>query len=67
MCLILSKGNELSHSEGSVLLVAFGIHHHLMTENLEGHSFTGRLSEEQDKLVVNMSKTLVRSRDICIY
>jgi len=39
-------------------------YNHLAAENLKGHSFIGRLSEEEEKLVVNMSKTLVGPRDI---
>ena len=35
-----------------------------MAENLKGHSFAGRLSEEEEKLIVDMSKTLVWPRDI---
>jgi len=35
-----------------------------VAENFEGHSFAGRLSEKEEKLVVDMSKTLVRPRDI---
>ena len=45
-------------------MVVCDIHNHYQTENLEGHSFTGRLSEEEEKLVVDFSKTLVRPRDI---
>jgi len=47
-----------------VLLVACDFHNHLAAENFEGHSFTGRLSEKEEKLAVNMSKTLVQPRDI---
>jgi len=54
----------LSHDKGWVLLIACGIHNYSAAENLEGHSFTGKLSEENEKLVINMSKALVRSRDI---
>jgi len=45
-------------------MVVSDIHNHYSVENLEGHFFTGRLSEEEDKLVVDLSKTLVRPRDI---
>ena len=46
-----------------MLSVNCGIHNLLVTEHLKGHSFVGRLSEEES-LIVDMSKTLVRSRDI---
>ena len=63
-CPFLLKGKELSSEEGWVLSVDCGLHNHLTAEHLEGHSFAGRLSEEEENLVVDMSKTLVRPRDI---
>jgi len=45
-------------------MVVSDIHNHYPAENLKGHSFTGRLSEEEEKLVVDLSKTLVWARDI---
>jgi len=45
-------------------LVDCGDHNHLATEHLEGHFFIDRLSEEEERFVVDMSKTLIRSRDI---
>ena len=45
-------------------MIVCGIRNHYPAENLEGHSFPGRLSEKEEKLVVDLSKTLVRLRDI---
>ena len=45
-------------------MVVCSIHNHYPVENLKGHSFTDKLSEEEEKLVVNLSKTLVWPRDI---
>ena len=47
-----------------MLLVACDFHNHLVAENLEKYSFSDRLSEEEKKLVVDMSKNLVRPRDM---
>jgi len=63
-CPFLLKGKELSNEVGWVLLIACGIHNHLPAKYLEGHFFARKLSEEDKKLVVDMSHTLVRSRDI---
>ena len=52
----------MSYDAGWVLIVACGVH--LLIEHLKGHSYAGRLSEEETKLVIDMSKTLVRPRDI---
>ena len=45
-------------------MVVSGVHNHHPAGNLEGHSFACRLSEEEEKLVVDLSKTLVQPRDI---
>jgi len=60
-CPFLLKGKELSNTTGWVLMI---VCNHYRAENLEGHSFICRLSEEEEKLVINLSKTLVRPRDI---
>jgi len=50
--------------EGWVLSVACGVHNHLASKHLEGHSFADKLSEKVKRLVVDMSKSLIRPRDI---
>ena len=45
-------------------MVTCGVHNHLVAKHLEGHSFVGRLSEEEENLVIDMPKTLVRQRCI---
>ena len=46
-----------------MILVVCVVHNHLASEHLEGNFFAGRLSEEE-RLVVDMFKSLVRPRDI---
>jgi len=62
-CPFLLKGKELSNEEGWMILVVCGIHNHLISEHWKGHSFAGRLSKDE-RLVVDMFKSLVWSRDI---
>jgi len=40
-----------------VLSVDCGVYNHLAAEHLKGYSFIGRLSEEEESLVVDMFKT----------
>ena len=47
-----------------VLLVACDVHDHLAAEYHEGHSFAGKPIEEEEKLIVDMSKSLVWPKDI---
>ena len=44
--------------------VACGVHNHLASEYLKGHSFTRRLSKKDERLIVHMFKSLIRLRDI---
>jgi len=63
-CPFLLNGKEFSNTSGWVLMVVCDIHNHFSAENLEGYSFIGRLSKEEDNLTVDLSKTLVQPRDI---
>lgn len=54
----------MPNKEGWCLEVGCGVHNHGATNHFEGHSYAGRLTEEEEKLVIDMSKTLVRPRDI---
>ena len=54
----------MSNNARWVLMIVSGIHNHYSAKNLKRHSFAARLSEEEEKLVVDLSKTLIRPRDI---
>ncbi|XP_028080465.1 uncharacterized protein LOC114282039 [Camellia sinensis] len=46
--------------------VACGMHNHAPAKHFEGHSFAGRLSEEETSLLVDMSKSLVKPKEILV-
>ncbi|XP_028070434.1 uncharacterized protein LOC114272918 [Camellia sinensis] len=46
--------------------VACGMHNHAPAKHFEGHSFAGRLSEEEKSLLVDMSKSMVRPKKILV-
>ncbi|XP_028100083.1 uncharacterized protein LOC114299515 [Camellia sinensis] len=46
--------------------VACGMHNHAPTKHFEGHSFAGRLSEEETSLLVDMSKSMVTPKEILV-
>ncbi|XP_028101443.1 protein FAR1-RELATED SEQUENCE 5-like [Camellia sinensis] len=46
--------------------VACGMHNHAPAKHFEGHSFAGRLSEEETPLLVDMSKSMVRPKEILV-
>jgi histone-lysine N-methyltransferase SETD2 len=47
-----------------MLEVECGLHNHPAAENLEGHSYVGRLSREETSLLMDLSKSLVRPKEI---
>ncbi|XP_050386961.1 protein FAR1-RELATED SEQUENCE 11 isoform X1 [Argentina anserina] len=63
-CPFTLKGEKLTSGDGWMLKVACGVHNHALTESLEGHSYAGRLSEEETSLLIDLSKSLVRPKEI---
>ncbi len=63
-CPFALRGKKLDTADDWILLVVCGVHNHPAAENLEGHSYAGRLSEQETELLVDMSKSLVRPKDI---
>ena len=63
-CPFLLKGKQLFHKKGWMLSVDCGVNNHLVAKHLEGYFFAGRLFEKEKRLVVDMSKSLVQSRNI---
>ena len=49
---------------GWTLYARNGLHNHPSIGHLEGHSYAGRLSREETSLMVEMSKYLIKPRDI---
>ncbi|XP_038697736.1 uncharacterized protein LOC119995336 [Tripterygium wilfordii] len=63
-CPFLLKGKKNKTGDGWVLEVINGTHNHPDVEYFEGHSYAGRLTHEQTELLVDMSKNLVRPKEI---
>ena len=55
---------ELSVEEEWVLSITCVVHNQLTSEYLKRHSFIDRLFEENERLIVEISKSLIRPRDI---
>mgnify|MGYP003702836765 CR=1 FL=1 len=65
-CPFLLKGEKLSTNNDWLLHVVCGVHNHPTVNNLEGHSYLGRLSHQENELLVDMSKSMVRPKDILV-
>ncbi|KAK9290997.1 hypothetical protein L1049_009180 [Liquidambar formosana] len=62
-CPFALKGSKLPN-DNWMLTVFCGVHNHPAAKHLEGHSFVGRLSQEETSLLVDLSKTMVRPKEI---
>ena len=58
------KGKVLGSKDEWMLLVACGVHNHPPADHLEGHSFVARLTEDEKTLLVDISKSMVRPKEI---
>ena len=63
-CPFALRMRKLDTVDDWMLMVICGVYNHLNVEHLEGHSFAGRLSMYETSLLVDMSKSLVRPKDI---
>lgn len=63
-CPFLLKGQKLTTDDDWMVKVVCGIHNHLANKNMEGHTFAGRLSQEENEILMNLSNSSVRPKDI---
>ncbi|XP_028056148.1 PKS-NRPS hybrid synthetase CHGG_01239-like [Camellia sinensis] len=54
-----------THDEWTLTVVC-GLHNHPPAEHLEGHSYAGRLSKDKKALLMDMSKSMVRPKEILV-
>ena len=58
------KGRKLATDDDWMLTVVCGVHNHPNAQHLEGHSFAGRLSGKEINILIDISKSLVKPRNI---
>ncbi|XP_070667353.1 PKS-NRPS hybrid synthetase cheA-like [Malus domestica] len=63
-CPFMLQGVNVGEGDEWKLEVECGVHNHTYSQYLEGHSFVGRLTKEQNELLVDMSTSLVRPKVI---
>ncbi|KAH9750386.1 protein FAR1-RELATED SEQUENCE [Citrus sinensis] len=63
-CPFLLKGQMLANNQDWMLKVICGLHNHHSAQYLEGHSFAGRLTNEEVSILVDLSKNNVRPKEI---
>ncbi|KAL7185342.1 hypothetical protein ACSBR2_027308 [Camellia fascicularis] len=65
-CPFLPKDEKLSINNDWMLHVVCRVRNHLVVDHLEGYSYLGRLSHQENELLVDMSKSMVRPKDILV-
>ncbi|XP_028106023.1 uncharacterized protein LOC114305105 [Camellia sinensis] len=60
------RAHKLMTNDAWMLDVACGMHNHAPAKHFEGHSFAGRLYEEKTSLLVDISKSMVRPKEILV-
>lgn len=63
-CPFRLKGEKLGTLDEWRLHVVNGVHNHSELKNTEGHSYIGRLTEAEIRLVIEMHKNLVKPKEI---
>ncbi|XP_028119767.1 protein FAR1-RELATED SEQUENCE 5-like [Camellia sinensis] len=48
------------------LTVVCGLHNYPLTKHLKGHTYAGRLSKDEKALLIDMSKSMVRPKEILV-
>ncbi|XP_034205503.1 uncharacterized protein LOC117619614 [Prunus dulcis] len=65
-CQFLLKGVNIGDEDDWNLEVVCGVHNHPISKYLQGHSFVRRLSEEENAMLMDMYKSLVKPKDILV-
>ena len=58
------KDPKLTTDDDWMVTMICGVHNHPNAQHLEGHLYAGRLSEEESIVLIDMWKSLVKSRNI---
>ncbi|KAJ4715736.1 FAR1-related sequence [Melia azedarach] len=65
-CPFTLKGCKLGSDDNWMLEVVCGVHNHPITKPIGGRSYAGRLSKKETLLLIDMSKSKARPRDILV-
>ncbi|KAH1241152.1 hypothetical protein GmHk_07G018812 [Glycine max] len=62
----LLRAKLVLRGEGWMVKLICGVHNHKMTKSLVGHPYAGRLTKDEKIVVVDMTKFMVKSRNILL-
>ncbi|KAJ4716771.1 FAR1-related sequence [Melia azedarach] len=65
-CPFLLKGHKLDTDDDWMLKVICGVHNHPVTQHVEGHSYAGRLTEQEANILVDLSRSNISPKEILL-
>ena len=65
-CPFKLRGKPMIGGQGWMVKLICGIHNHELTKSLVGHPYAGRLTKDKKKIIVDMTKSMVKPRNILL-
>lgn len=63
-CPFMLQGQKLENEDDWLVKIVCAYHNHPPAEQLEGHSFAGRLTKDEESLLFDMSANMIKPRNI---
>jgi len=65
-CPFKLRGKPVIRGEGWMVKLICGIHNHELVKSLVGHPYAGRLTKDEKNIIVDMTKSMVKPRNILL-
>ena len=65
-CPFKLRGELVVGGQGWMMKLMCGSHNHEMTKSLVGHPFVGRLTKDEKTIIADMTKSMVKPRNILL-
>ncbi|KAH1233143.1 putative protein FAR1-RELATED SEQUENCE 10 [Glycine max] len=65
-CPFRLRGKPVHGGEGWMVKLICGIHNHELAKSLVGHPYVGRLTKVEKKIIADMTKSMVKSKNILL-
>ena len=65
-CPFRLRGKPVRGGEGWMVKLICGIHNHELAKSLVGHPYAGRLTKEEKKIIADMTKSMVKPKNILL-
>ncbi|KAH1198544.1 hypothetical protein GmHk_18G052098 [Glycine max] len=65
-CPFRLRGKPVHGGEGWIVKLIYGIHNHELAKSLVGHPYAGRLTKDEKKIIADMTKSMVKPKNILL-